>query len=447
MGMPSSRDAPDRSRQGDRRPPDPPLGGDPLGAPAEIATDAAAVATLAHRAGSRAGEPRELISNRAETTGPPIDEGRTAPRYAAPLETTSAPSGQQAVASLLRQFRTQVRDLRALLDRVPGNTAAIDDYADYIAKAVNIGDDLLTEAEIAAAKTASHQDVLRHIRNTWEQLKLSPLLHSPALDDMTPQDQLHHVAVLDACCREIDFQIGWLTIPERLNGWLAQARPGYYVPFHAVFADELPNPEDRAKVLSFLAWSPEALRGGLVDASTGLVYRFDQDRKRQWLSMLGIVGAVVLATTLVILACYPRTGIDLGIFLLQVDAWPFVPGHLSTLLVGWAAVLAGVVVHVAVGTAKRMRSEAASPPVIAATDLLPRVNAKFGPILLKLLIALIGFFGLVFAVDIDQVTLLTAFLIGYSLDSVVELFGTSLENRALAQTTGLRTALGVPASS
>ena len=447
MGIPSARDATDRSRQGDRRPSGHPLGGDPPSAPAEIAADAAAVATLADRASGRAGGPRDLISTRAETPGPPLDEGRTAPRIAAPLEPTSAPSEQQVVPSLLRQFRTQVRDLRALLDRVPGNTTALDDYADYIQKAVDVGDDLLTKAEIAAAKTAGHQDELRHIRNTWEQLKLSPLLKNPARNDMAPQDQLQHVAMLDACCREIDFQIGWLTIPERLNGWLAQARPGYYVPFHAVFADELPNPEDRAKVLSFLAWSPEALRGGLVDASTGLVYRFDQDRRRQWLSLLGIVGVVVLATTLVILACYPRTGIDLGIFLLQVDAWPFVPDHLSTLLVGWAAVLAGVVVHVAVGTAKLMRSEAASLPVIAATDLLPRVNAKFGTILLKLLLALIGFFGLVFAVDIDQVTLLTAFLIGYSLDSVVELFGTSLENRALAQTTGLRTAIGVPASS
>jgi hypothetical protein len=112
-------------------------------------------------------------------------------------------------------------------------------------------------------------------------------------------------------------------------------------------------------------------------------------------------------------------------------------------LVGWLAVLLGVVVHIAVGTAKRLQSERGRPPVIAIGDVPLMVNAKIGQILLKLALTLIGFFGLVFAAGIDNAKPLNAFLVGYSLDSVVELFVASVEQRAAGQVSALKQQLGV----
>ena len=445
MGTPSARGVPCGPGQADRRQPGPPVAEAPPGAPAELRATAAE-ATLERHGGRRTGAPNELTFTGADTNAPPLVEGQAALRIAAPLESTTASSGRELRADLLREFRTQVRSLRVLLECIPGSAAPLDDV-DYVERAVDGGDDLLTEAETARPRAARDQDALRRIRNTREEPKLSPLLKNPARADMVPEDPLRRATMPDAHRREIDVQIGSLTIPARPNGSLAMACSGYHVPSHAVFADHLPNPDDRTKMLTFLARSPEALPGDPVDASPGLVHRFDRDRRGQWQSLLGILGVVAGATALVATACYPRTGIDLDPVRLQVEAWPFVPGDRSTLLVGWDAVLAGVIVHGGVGTTKRMRAEAASPPVVAPTDLPPRVNATFGPSLLKPLLALIGFVGLVYKVDIGQVTLLTALLVGYSLNGVVEPFGTGLVQRTLAQTNRLRTTLGVPTAT
>lgn len=41
--------------------------------------------------------------------------------------------------------------------------------------------------------------------------------------------------------------------------------PGYYMPFHEVFADDLPNPEDRDRLLKMIALTPRLTPGGFVD--------------------------------------------------------------------------------------------------------------------------------------------------------------------------------------
>ena len=80
------------------------------------------------------------------------------------------------------------------------------------------------------------------------------------------------------------------------------------------------------------------------------------------------------------------------------------------------------------------------PPIYAISDLSRYIDARFGLLVRKLLLALVGLFGLMFSSD--SVTPLNAFLVGYSLDSVVELFGTSLEQKSASQVTTLRKQLG-----
>jgi hypothetical protein len=262
-------------------------------------------------------------------------------------------------------------------------------------------------------------------------MAVNPILITPEAD-FPAQEQLHYIDMLGGQIRRIVFLVGFLTIPARVNNWLAQARPGYYIPFHLVFDDELPIQEERAKVLNYLAWSPKAIRGGIVDVANGLIYRYADEPKSRRNSFLLLALVFVICTAIIVGACYVR-----------VPGWPIQASHLYSLLVAWGALLIGVVIHIAVGSIKRARAQGGLPPIIAIGDFFMLVNAKAGQILLKLLLAVIGFFGFVFGSGVNNVTPFNAFLLGYSLDSFIELFSSSIEQRATAQVNTLKKQLGV----
>jgi hypothetical protein len=324
---------------------------------------------------------------------------------------------------LLRELRDEVLDLRNVLTGVRKGESGLQDFAQYISR---------TRQDISALLKDIHgADAIRHLGNLWEQMCASPLVQNPA-GSFDAQTQLHLLELLDAQCKKLVFEVGVLTIPERVNEWLQASRPGYYIPFNAVFEDELPDAEDRARLLNYLTWAPNALKGGLVDAETGLIYRYSEDARRRRLTFLGLVGAFLVVTGIIPLACY-----------LPIPNWPLNPANLAHMLMSWGAILVGVVVHIGVSTAKRAQAEGGRPPIIAVGDIFLLIDARFGHILLKLLMALVGFFGMVFTVGPDSASPLNMFLVGYSLDSVVEVFGASLEQRAGAQLTALKQQLGV----
>ncbi|MBM3942578.1 MAG: hypothetical protein FJ316_06600 [SAR202 cluster bacterium] len=331
------------------------------------------------------------------------------------------------LASLLRELRAEVQDLQKVLELVASGQTTMASYAPYVTKTMRDLAGLVGQIHDGGG---DHSDTIRHLHNLYKQMKDNPLLKDPATE-LSAQEQLHQLNILNGLCREVMLWVGYLTIPERLNSWLAGARPGYYIPFHDVFANEVPNFDDRVAILNSLAWSPEVVQGGLVDADSGLIYKYSQSPARRLVSFLLLAVAGGIAVAVVAGAAY-----------LRVPSWPLSPSHLSALLIGWGAVLAGVVVHVGIGTAKRMQSQRGRPPVLSPGDLPLLVNAKVGQLLLKLLLTLVGFFGLVFAAGVEQVTPMNAFLVGYALDSVVELFSSSLELRASARVAALKEQLG-----
>jgi hypothetical protein len=322
----------------------------------------------------------------------------------------------------LREARAEVHDLRIALEQIRKGEATLKVYADYIRKTMADMNQLMSEIQDG--------DSVRHLQNLWEQMSVNPALLDPEAS-FDAREQLHLLSMLDAQCKEFVFQVGVLTIPARVNDWLEGARTGYYIPFHLVFDDELPAWEDRQRVLNYLAWSPRAIRGGLVDAANGLIYRYSQNR-------LARLGSILLLT----LAFLAAVGIVVGACYLPVEGWPLEPSNLPAFLVGWGAVLAGVVVHMGIESVKRTQAQGGRPPILAVGDLPLLLNARTGQILLKLLLTLIGFFGLVFTVGVTDVTPFNSFLVGYSLDSFVGLFGASIEQRAGAQLMTLKQQLG-----
>ena len=225
------------------------------------------------------------------------------------------------------------------------------------------------------------------------------------------------------------------TIPHRVNRWLAQARPGYYLPFHLLFADELPSPDDRQRVLAAIAAAPDAVENGIVDAVNGVIYRYETTRANRIKSLLQIIGALILASCAVVMSCY------IGEWL-EVSGWPLGMKDVPDLIFSWFALLLGVGVHGAVSRLRR-RQSSSLPPVVAAGDWLLRISARKGEILLNIVVALFVLFSLFLGLGVENASAMKAFLAGYSFDSVSEVFSSAAEKKGAAQVSRLEEQLGV----
>jgi hypothetical protein len=111
-------------------------------------------------------------------------------------------------------------------------------------------------------------DCMRHIQNAWEQINCCKLMEDPT-GTFSPQEQLLLLRLLDSQCWQIIYWCGYKTIPARLNEWIDGSNPGYAIPFHAVFENEVSDAEDRHKLLNYFALSPKEFQGGIIDPNSG----------------------------------------------------------------------------------------------------------------------------------------------------------------------------------
>ncbi|MCI0477578.1 MAG: hypothetical protein L0Y55_15140 [Anaerolineales bacterium] len=390
--------------------------------------------------------PDDLDERKVKAAPPSDDEGGKNVKAKPPSDA----SGSGNWRGELRILRSEIQDLQRALGRVQSGELTLADCTEYITQTlsdIKPGLNALRQIEL---KQGDDGDAIRHLLNTWEQVQNCPLLKTPT-HAFKAEEQLRYLKALDVAFRELTFQVGYLTIPDRLNDWLEKARPGYYVPFHEVFADEIPVLEDRAKVLKYLSWAPNVLKrekskaGGLVDAASGVIYRYSLEPGHQLntltLTILAFIAAAIFVLASVNLQAFTIPFVNWGPFYLY--DLKLKPGDQSIVFTAWLAILIGIAVHVLVGTAKRAQAQGALPAVIVPADLPLWINAKFGNILLKLGLSLIAVFGYLFAVGVSQAQPGEAFLVGYSLDSFIELFSTSIEQRATAQVATLKKQLGV----
>lgn len=325
----------------------------------------------------------------------------------------------------LRELRAEAQDLVSILADVRTGAATLGTYAPYITK---------TRSDIDAIMpylaNSENADAIRRILNGWEKMSVSPLLNDPTAP-FDPKTLLNHLNILEGQARELIFQAAYLTVPDRLQQWLNKSRPGYYIPFHSIFQDEVPSEADRKKLLQYIGWAPEMLEGGLVDVTNGLVYRFSPSKWERRLSVVQVLASFLVATGSVIASCY-----------LSIDGWPFRREHLPVFILSWVATIAGIAVHLLVGNAKQAQSPGSSPPVIAPSEFLARINANSGQLLRLIGLALIGFFIMAFTVGVSSGLVLSAFLAGYSLDSLLGLGAAGLDQQAAAQADFLKNKLG-----
>jgi hypothetical protein len=89
--------------------------------------------------------------------------------------------------------------------------------------------------------------------------------------------------------------------------WLRVTGPGYYIPFHDVFASAVPRLEDRQRILKTISLTP----GRFVDIESGRIDRYSTNHWRRLLSLGMVLAAIGIATGIVAAACF-----------LSVPDWP-----------------------------------------------------------------------------------------------------------------------------
>jgi hypothetical protein len=340
----------------------------------------------------------------------------------------------QKLLRLIRVVRAEAQDLRAALVKVRDGEVAFSALAGYLKKSSEDLELLMEElSEMESVVPPDHCDHVRHLINLWELVA-----QNVTANQEEDQDSQKYFTTLSLLIGQLDGMVaecGFLTIPSRVNRWLAQANPGHYIPFHEVFMDELPDEAERTRILNFMAWSPGILKSGYVDTESGLIYRFEENRVDRIFSLLTVITALVGTTLIIISTCYLG---ELGLG----PTWPLEVNHKGLIALGWVSLVVGIAVHAGVATVKSGKA-GRRPPVIARGDMLLLVSARKGQLMLKMFLAAVGLFGLIFVAGVNDVTALNAFLVGYSLDSFVGLFGESIESRAQLQVAGMREKLNL----
>lgn len=223
------------------------------------------------------------------------------------------------------------------------------------------------------------------------------------------------------------YHVGLLTIPSRLNQHLEQLRIGQALDFDKTFGDEIPRDEDRLKILAYLASRPIAISNGVIDVPSRRVYHASPSIRRRrasfgYILLTVLIGAVITWA----IAEAPR--------LFDLEDWPVNPDQTINLLVGYAFVMIGGFIHVGVDAIKQARNQQGQPTgfsFLALEDGLLWIHVNEVGLIIGTLSMWVVYFGLLFTTG--SVNWETAFLIGYSTDSFIDMFlqrfDTSVERR------------------
>ncbi|MEP7009841.1 MAG: hypothetical protein ABJC13_05925 [Acidobacteriota bacterium] len=269
-------------------------------------------------------------------------------------------------------------------------------------------------------------DPVANIENAWQRATLS----WPTSGDDTEQALQNFTAITQEL-KSVVLWCGMLTIPNRVRQHLSQLRIGGALDFHASFADELPEIEDRLFILRYIHSHPAVVKG-VVSLSDGLIFKAAETSLRRTLSLWLILSAALFGFVAVWASCW------FGMIICTSEK------SLSSLMQGYALVLVGAVAHVLVDFLKMDRASKANTSGLQDWVLQIHVQEIS---FLKVAISLwIGFLLLAYSTD-KPIDWKTAFLLGYGIDSFLDLFLQRFASKVASGTTTLQRDLGGAAAS
>ena len=339
----------------------------------------------------------------SRTRTAPIDDGRA--RLAA----------QKAeLFGTLLDIRAKVQTLQELLQEITTKHKAAD---------------IVTEAGRVMA--ARENDIDRLIQAVRSVLDANPLIHEWCADYVSiiedawlriprnwpavgwlPEKIDKSISDLEGFLHEIILKCGQLVIPVRVSQHLNELRVGQPLDFHATFRDELSSEEDRITLLKFMKAHESALKIGVVDVGAGQIFRTASSSHRRALSfiLIGLVvaGGLVLTYAIANLSNW-----------FSLPGWPVTSSRWGELLAGYLFLVGGAAAHTLVGALKQARLKQ-TQSFLALEDWVLWVHVKEAAILAGVFSLWVGMFGLIFLSPV--ISWSTAFFVGFSLDSFVDLF-------------------------
>jgi hypothetical protein len=344
--------------------------------------------------------------------------------------------GEKRIIAYLRELREETQNLQKALEKVKTASeltdpqtrmllvgAALESKEKFDRNQRGIRDRLdAIEAVFDGSEDlhAQYGDAITEIHNLWDDI----VAHWPNGDGDIPALAARIKEVGEDMDR-IVYLCALLTVPERVNQNLETMRVGQAMDFRMQFSDEVPDEGQGRKILDYLALHPK-LVNGLVDNEAGLIYRSSARPERRIASVIVFLVFLFLPVPVVL-----WTGI---LPLLGIALEP------RTVVLTYAAIAAGSLIHIAVTWLKQQRSAKAGTGVLVA-DWLLWVHVKETQIVYGILFLWVGLAGWVWLLgttEMGQASLSGAFFVGYSLDSFVDLFLSRFETGANAATEAAR---------
>jgi len=265
-------------------------------------------------------------------------------------------------------------------------------------------------------------DLVAQIENFFEQ----GILCWPKPDAEVDQVMIQ-LDELSAWLDKIIWNCALVTIPPRVQDHLDGMRVGRALNFEREFKDELSDPKERTEMLQYLFDHPKDV-DGVVDVARGIIFKASRDPAKQRWSLARILGVVFLGGLLTALADHfvPRP--------LQSPLTNLVPT--KTLVGCYFCVMLGSAAHLAVEALKQKRA-ATDTTFLAIEDWILWVHVREASIITGVLTLWLGLVGLT-VMKQGAVSWQASFLVGYSIDSFMELFLQRFEKVVSLQTDTLK---------
>ncbi len=283
-------------------------------------------------------------------------------------------------------------------------------------------------------------DQISRISDKWDEFKMfwdRIDIQGPSPDNQKSDLEIfcEHAGNLDKLLCSIISHSNLVTIPSRLNECLCDLWPGQSLNFYTQFNDELCRQDCGRWFLEYYNSHP-AIIDGVVNTADGTIIKVSPNKLRRLLSfimvaftaILGIVLAWYSAWILVMMKFPLTLAVPNGIMLsdvmittidlskLDVTDYPVLAVPFA---VCYGLIVAGAVTHLLIGALKQQRKRKPSDNLAIEGWLrwfhvfeIKNFFASFS--------LCIGFFGLILLIKTTDY--LTAFLIGYSIDSFVDVF-------------------------
>jgi hypothetical protein len=231
--------------------------------------------------------------------------------------------------------------------------------------------------------------------------------------------------------KKLHFYAARLSVPSQVTQYVNELRPGNTVNIHDILKEDIPDEEQRKELILYLKTARISIPG-IIDVSTGTVTRYETDRGALRTSMLRVL---VLAIGIPLVA------------LLASWFWPsfpqlhavVTPEQVSSFFPILMGVWAGAGLHVVIDLVKARRGPR---PDFAASvdDFWLYINSNEVSIMIGLVVLIVVAVGTAFVQP--SLAFAGSIFVGYSADSIADVFLERFQKVADVQTGSIKTVVG-----